>query len=65
MLRTVMSINGFYYSPTFDLSRSLQFLGENTSPEFVNRSLYDRVMSLLDILIYNIRLRIGYAGTLI
>lgn len=43
MLRTVLAIDGFYYSPTFDLSRSLQFLGENTSPDFVSRSLYDRV----------------------
>ena len=37
MLRTVLTINGFYYSPTFDLSRSMQFLGDNTSPEFVSR----------------------------
>ncbi|KAI6183254.1 SAC domain-containing protein [Aphelenchoides bicaudatus] len=47
MLRTVLSIDGFYYSPTFDLSRSLQFLGENTSPDFVNRSLYDRAANWL------------------
>ncbi|KAI6195468.1 SAC domain-containing protein [Aphelenchoides besseyi] len=46
MLRTVLSINGFYYSPSYDLSRSLQFLGENASPEYANQSLFDRAANL-------------------
>lgn len=46
MLRTVLGMNGFYYSCSYDLSRSLQYLGENASPEFANQSLYDRVRPL-------------------
>ncbi|KAI6230167.1 SAC domain-containing protein [Aphelenchoides fujianensis] len=47
MLRTVLGMNGFYYSCSYDLSRSLQYLGENASPEFANQSLYDRAHNLL------------------
>ncbi|CAI4221319.1 unnamed protein product [Auanema sp. JU1783] len=42
MIQTVLSTGGFYFSHTLDLSRSLQWLSENASPEFRQRSMIDR-----------------------
>ncbi|CAB3407607.1 unnamed protein product [Caenorhabditis bovis] len=42
MIQYVMSTGGFYYSTTFDLSRTLQWLHENSSPTFKNMPMIDR-----------------------
>ncbi|VDL74007.1 unnamed protein product, partial [Nippostrongylus brasiliensis] len=42
MLQTVLATTGFYFSYSMDLSRSLQWLSENGSPDFKQRSMIDR-----------------------
>lgn len=42
MLSHVLSVDGFYFSTTYDLTHTLQRLA-NTSPEFQEMSLLERV----------------------
>lgn len=42
MLNHVLSVDGFYFSTTYDLTHTLQRLA-NTSPEFQEMSLLERV----------------------
>lgn len=42
MLTHVLSIGGFYYSTTLDISRTFQWLQENAVPLFKTRSMLDR-----------------------
>lgn len=42
MLNSVLSVDGFYFSTTYDLTHTLQRLS-NTSPEFQEMSLLERV----------------------
>lgn len=46
MINHVLSVDGFYFSTTYDLTHTLQRLS-NTSPEFQEMSLLERV-SLID-----------------
>ncbi|KFD51848.1 hypothetical protein M513_07177 [Trichuris suis] len=41
MVKTVLAFESFYYSPTYDLTHTLQRLN-NTSPEFLLMSLHER-----------------------
>lgn len=43
MIHMVLASGGFYYSCTFDLSHSLQWLSENASLNFRQLSMLDRV----------------------
>lgn len=42
MINHVLSVDGFYFSTTYDLTHTLQRLS-NTSPEFQEMSLLERV----------------------
>ncbi|CAJ0594978.1 unnamed protein product [Cylicocyclus nassatus] len=42
MLQSVLAVPGFYFSYSIDLSRSLQWLSENGTPEFKETSMVDR-----------------------
>ncbi|VDM78502.1 unnamed protein product [Strongylus vulgaris] len=42
MLQSVLTITGFYFSYSIDLSRSLQWLSENGTPQFKETSMIDR-----------------------
>uniref|UniRef100_A0A1I7Z0B5 Phosphatidylinositol-3-phosphatase SAC1 n=1 Tax=Steinernema glaseri TaxID=37863 RepID=A0A1I7Z0B5_9BILA len=42
MIQSVLSTKGFYYSATFDITRSFQWLNENATPDFRNLSLMER-----------------------
>lgn len=42
MINHVLSVDGFYFSTTYDLTNTLQRLS-NTSPEFQEMSLLERV----------------------
>ncbi|CAD5211808.1 unnamed protein product [Bursaphelenchus xylophilus] len=42
MLKSALNQRGFYFSYDYDLSRSMQWLSENSSPDFRDRALYDR-----------------------
>lgn len=50
MINHVLSVDGFYFSTTYDLTHTLQRLS-NTSPEFQEMSLLERV-SLIDSYFY-------------
>ena len=43
MVHLVLSTPGFYFSYTFDLSRNLQWLSENATPEFRQAPMMERV----------------------
>lgn len=43
MIQSFLTGGGFYYSTTFDISHSLQWLGENDSPTFQQSSMIQRV----------------------
>ena len=45
MLQTVLSTDGFYYSPRLDLSHTFQWLSENSTPEIHQQPLLSRVDS--------------------
>uniref|UniRef100_A0A0N5AP71 Phosphatidylinositol-3-phosphatase SAC1 n=1 Tax=Syphacia muris TaxID=451379 RepID=A0A0N5AP71_9BILA len=42
MIQLVLSTGGFYFSLSFDLSHSLQWLAENTTPNFKQQPMMDR-----------------------
>lgn len=46
MISHVLSVDGFYFSTTYDLTHTLQRLA-NTSPEFQEMSLLERVRMLV------------------
>lgn len=49
MISHVLSVDGFYFSTTYDLTHTLQRLA-NTSPEFQEMSLLERVRMFVPIL---------------
>jgi hypothetical protein len=51
MLNHVLSMDGFYFSTTYDLTHTLQRLS-NTSPEFQEMSLLERVSWIFRYLIF-------------
>ena len=46
MLSLVLSTPSFYFSYTFDITHSLQWLAENATPQFAQTSLLSRVRNL-------------------
>lgn len=46
MISHILSVDGFYFSTTYDLTHTLQRLA-NTSPEFQEMSLLERVRIFL------------------
>ena len=46
MVDTVVGMDGYYFSTTFDLTHTLQRLA-NTSPDFKNLPLHERVTFLV------------------
>lgn len=43
MIQLVLATGGFYFSRSFDLSHSLQWLEENTTPNFKQQPMMERV----------------------
>uniref|UniRef100_A0A7E4UTD1 Phosphatidylinositol-3-phosphatase SAC1 n=1 Tax=Panagrellus redivivus TaxID=6233 RepID=A0A7E4UTD1_PANRE len=42
MIQLVLATRGFYYSPSFDLTHSLQWLSENVTPDYRSSGLHAR-----------------------
>ncbi|KAG8572273.1 hypothetical protein GDO81_011998, partial [Engystomops pustulosus] len=51
MINHVLSVDGFYFSTSYDLTHTLQRLS-NTSPEFQEMSLLERIRDLYGMAIY-------------
>lgn len=43
MIHLVLSTGGFYFSHSFDLSHTLQWLADNATPTFRARPMIERV----------------------